>query len=164
MTQKNHNMQMAQILTESRVVSDLSVVEKREILAYLAGLFVLDIPGVGKKQILHEFLERERVGTTGIGMGIAIPHAKLPGLVYPLVALGRSVRGVDFDAMDGGKVHLIVALISPLAQTTEGTKIHLEALTAISRLLRSPSNRRRLLEAPDQKALFHAALAPPSID
>ena len=93
--------------------------------------------------MLHVLLEREKLGSTGIGDGIAIPHGKLAGLDEMVVAFGRSREGIDFEAMDGKPVHLFFLLMAP--ENSAGQ--HLKALAKISRMLKDAGFRKNLLEA-----------------
>lgn len=148
-------MHLAQLIPESRVFPDLPVRDKRETLLQLATVFADSVDHLDRDEIFKIFWERENLGSTGIGQGIAIPHGRVRGLLTPLAILARCVEGIDFDAMDGQPVHLLVALLSP----TGSNKAHLEALSMISRLLRLPKKRRELMSAPDQSAMFQAMLA-----
>ena len=93
--------------------------------------------------MLRVLLEREKLGSTGIGDGIAIPHGKLAGLDEILVAFGRSREGIAFEAMDGKPVHLFFFLMAP--ENSAGR--HLKALAKISRMLKDAAFRENLLEA-----------------
>ncbi len=93
--------------------------------------------------MLHVLLEREKLGSTGIGDGIAIPHGKLAGLDEMVIAFGRSREGIDFEAMDGKPVHLFFLLMAP--ENSAGQ--HLKALAKISRMMKDELYRRALLEA-----------------
>ncbi|MBF0370556.1 MAG: PTS sugar transporter subunit IIA [Magnetococcales bacterium] len=148
-------MQMQQLLAPSRVIVDMAVDDKKAVLSQMAEILAADLPDVSAGEILQVFKEREQLGTTGIGQGIAIPHGKLVGITTPMAALARVSGGIDFDAMDGKSVHLVMALLSPLGSSVP----HLKALSSISRLLRSQASRDRLLAASDAQALFEATLA-----
>lgn len=148
-------MHISQLITSARVVLDLSGTTKREVLAPLAEVLARDVPKFSVRGILDVLAERERLGSTGIGKGIAIPHGRLSGLSVPIAALGRSGPGVAFDTLDGKPAHLIVALLSPL----NDNKTHLASLAAISRFLQRKSVRDRLCAAPDHPALFAEIIA-----
>ncbi len=99
--------------------------------------------------VLESLHEREQLGSTGFGRGVAIPHARVEGLTRPMAACLRLDQPVDFDAADGMPVDLVFGLISP----AEGGTAHLHALAAISRLLRDEAMHEALTEAPDEEAL-----------
>lgn len=100
--------------------------------------------------IVRALLDREELGSTGIGDGVAIPHAKIPGLPGLVAGFGRAQDGVAFDAMDNGPVHLFFVLLVP--ENSAG--MHLKALARISRLLKSAELRQSLLDAADPQELY----------
>jgi PTS system nitrogen regulatory IIA component len=95
-------------------------------------------------------MDRERLGSTGIGDGVAIPHGKTEQIDKMVIACGRSHEGVDFESMDGRPTHLFFLLLAPENTTGE----HLKALAKLSRLLKDPSFRQEFLAAEDQSDLF----------
>lgn len=104
--------------------------------------------------VYKALIARERLGSTGVGESVAIPHAKIPGLASLTAAFGRSVPGVPFDAIDSQPVRLVFVLLVP--ENSAGA--HLKALARIARLLKSPSFRDRLLSLPDAASIFDAFL------
>jgi len=101
-------------------------------------------------RLVQILVERERLGSTGIGEGVAIPHGKVPGLVTMVAAFGRSRAGVDFRAIDGRPARLFLALFAP--ENSAGA--HLKALARVSRLFRVPTFRETILAAPDAAAIL----------
>lgn len=95
-------------------------------------------------------LEREKLGSTGIGEGIAIPHGKMKGIDRILCAFGRSKEGVDFDAIDKKPVHIFFLLLAP----EDSAGLHIQMLSRISRILRDPSFRKHLTEQGDDRGLY----------
>ncbi len=143
-------MNMRDVLKESCVIADLKGGTKEEVLTELASSFkraglVQDVV-----ETVAVILERERLGSTGIGDGVAIPHGKMKGLSRILCAFGRSKKGVDFDAVDGKPVHIFFLLLAP----EDSAGLHIQMLSRISRILRDPSFRKRLIEEGDDKELF----------
>lgn len=102
------------------------------------------------QRLLETLQEREKLGSTGIGEGVAIPHGKVPGLTGLLASFGRSVAGVDFRAIDGRPTHLFFALFAP--ENSAGA--HLKALARISRIFKNPGFRDAILKAPDAAEVF----------
>ena len=101
--------------------------------------------------MLYEVItEREKLGSTGIGEGVAIPHGKLKNIGNLLISFGRSREGVDFDSMDGKPAHLFFLLIAP----EESVGVHLKTLARISKLLKSQDVRKRLLDAETAEEIF----------
>jgi PTS system nitrogen regulatory IIA component len=143
-------MNMKDALRESCVIADLKGGTKEEVLTELvsalkdAGL----VQDVG--QAVGVILEREKLGSTGIGDGVAIPHGKMKGLNRILCVFGRSKEGIDFDAVDGKPVHIFFLLLAP----EDSAGLHIQMLSRISRILRDPSFRKRLIEEGDDRDLF----------
>ena len=100
--------------------------------------------------VLEYLEERERLGSTGFGRGVAIPHARMPGLSRPVAALMKLERPVDFAAADGLPVDLVFGLLSP----ANSGATHLHALAALSRLVRDEGVHEALLNAPNAEAIY----------
>ena len=138
-------MKLAPLLSPEVVASSLEARDRHGVLAELAGLLQgegLVDPGMDLVTILEN---REELGSTGIGGGLAIPHVRLKSIPSLRVALGRSLNGVEFGAADGQPVHIFFLLLAP----EEATGEHLKALAGISRLLKSPGVKEALLAAED---------------
>jgi PTS system fructose-specific IIA component/PTS system nitrogen regulatory IIA component len=127
-------MKFSELFPKAHIVADLAATGKddaiREMIKHLGAAGALPkahAPGVEKT-----ILRREELGTTGIGKGIAIPHAKCPGLTGLCGGFGRSVKGVEFSALDGRPVHLIFML----ASSPDAVEQHLEALRKITTLIK----------------------------
>jgi mannitol/fructose-specific phosphotransferase system IIA component (Ntr-type) len=103
-----------------------------------------------KGALVQKLLEREQLGSTGVGAGVAIPHCKLPGLRQGIVAVGLAPGGVDFGAADGEPVKLFFVVLSPAAAPAE----HLQVLAAISRWIRADRHAERILELDDPQAVY----------
>jgi len=143
-------VEIADIMTPEAVILDLpSCRSKRQVLKELARQ-AAPLAHVDQQRLLDALMERERLGTTGIGNGIAIPHAKLDDLdrLYGLFA--RLDLPVDFEALDDQPSDLIFLLLAPNAADTESLK----ALARISRLLRNPGVRQRLRQEPDRHKVY----------
>jgi PTS system nitrogen regulatory IIA component len=143
-------MKLIDILPESLVIPELQGCSKDELLRELAEHMAATHPEIDAAQ-LHEVLwERERLGSTAIGDGIAIPHGKLSGLRTVLAAFGRHPKGVDFQSLDGNPTRLFFLLVAP----EDSVGQHLKALARVSRLLKEPAFRERLLAAPDRSEIY----------
>ncbi|OIP89192.1 MAG: PTS fructose transporter subunit IIA [Syntrophobacterales bacterium CG_4_8_14_3_um_filter_58_8] len=143
-------MKITEMLKREFVLEQLKAGNKRDALAELAGVFAQGRINVDSEAMLHVLLERERLGSTGIGDGIAIPHGKLPGLEEMVVSFGRSREGIAFEAMDGKPVQLFFLLMAP--ENSAGQ--HLKALAKISRMLKDANFRKNLLDAKMHEDLF----------
>ena len=130
-------------------VAILSADDKQAVLEHLAALFARAW-GLDAALVLEHLEEREKLGSTGFGRGVAIPHARIPGINRPLTAVLRLARPIDFAAADGLPVDIVFGLLSP--ENSGAT--HLRALAAISRLLRDEAVHEALSDAPDAEALF----------
>jgi nitrogen PTS system EIIA component len=143
-------MKIAEMLRKEFVLEELKARNKHDALAELAGVFAKGKIKANPEAILHVLLERERLGSTGIGDGIAIPHGKVKGLDEMVVSFGRSREGIEFEAIDGKPVHLFFLLIAP--ENSAGQ--HLKALAKMSRMLKDQAFRINLLHAEMHEDLF----------
>lgn len=143
-------MKISDVLRQEDIIPALSAKGKDDVLAELAGKLVERHPELDRDDLLRILYERERLGSTGIGDGIAIPHGKIKRMDGLAVVVGRSRPGVDFNALDGRPVHLFFLLIAP----EEAIGIHLKMLARISRILKDPVVRKGLLSAADADAIF----------
>jgi PTS system nitrogen regulatory IIA component len=143
-------MKLTDILTKGLVLPDLQARNKRAVMEELCQTLSRERPELSAQALMEVLLERERLGSTGIGDGIAIPHGKLPNLSDLLLSFGRSQAGVDFDSLDGKPAHLFFLVVAP--ENSAG--VHLKALARISRLLKSNAVRRELMQAKDAQEIF----------
>ncbi len=145
-------MRLADILKESSVIADVAGKAKKDIMSELVGQLKKAglIKDVGPAVAV--VMEREALGSTGIGDGVAIPHGKMKGAGNILCAFGRSISGVDFDAADGKPVHIFFLVLAPEDSASQ----HLTALSRISKILRDQSFRKKLLKLPDARAIYES--------
>ncbi len=143
-------MKITDFLTIDTIIPALQHNEKNDVLEELAKLLCASRAHLDKKKVLDVLLERERISTTAIGEGVAIPHGKLPGVDRVLGAFARSPEGVDFASLDGAPTYLFFALIAPENAAAD----HLKALARISRLLKDEGFRLRLLAGQSAEELF----------
>jgi len=137
-------------LKEDWVVSDLQGTDKTSVLRELASVLVKPCQAGSLEDLLRVLLEREKLESTGIGDGIAIPHGRLKKLKEFCVSFGRSAEGIDFDSIDGKPSHLFFLVMAPENSAVNNLKL----LGRIVTLLKDPSFKKRLMEAPSQKELF----------
>ncbi len=146
-------MRISDILDRGMVIGDCQSGSKEELLRVLASrLADHSALAATADSVFESLMNRERLGSTGVGGGVAIPHAKLSGLEYLVGCFVRAPQGVPFDAIDKGPVKLIFALLVP--ENSAG--MHLKALARISRLLKDESFRNTLLSEADGEGLFRA--------
>jgi len=143
-------MKITDILSPDMVIADLKGVTKLDVLNELARALSARYKEIKLAELTAVLAERERLGSTAIGDGIAIPHGKLRGVTKIIGAFGRHAAGVDFDSLDGGPSHLFFVLLAP----EDSASLHLKALARVSRLLKEGSFRSRLLAAKDSAELY----------
>ncbi len=136
-------MKIMEMLKVEFIIDELKATNKRDVLTELIAVIAKGEGSFDPEAMLRVFWEREQLGSTGIGDGIAIPHGKLAGLDETVLAFGRSRKGVAFEALDGKPVHLFFLLAAP--ENSAGR--HLKALAKISRMLKDGVFRKNLLEA-----------------
>ena len=143
-------MRLIDILTQDCIVSDLKGRVKREVLEEMVAEVTFKFADLNKERLLEVILERERLGSTGIGYGVAIPHARLKGLNSVIILFGRSLSGVEFQALDERPAHLFFLIVAPEDSTTA----HIKILARISRLLQDAVLRNRLMVASTQEEIY----------
>ena len=130
-------------LCDRCIIPNLNSKSKEEALVSLAKRVSEIEPALDQNAVLFVLKEREQLGSTGIGGGVAIPHGKFPELDHMLIVVGRSPEGIPFDAMDNRPVHIMFLLLAPDNSTTPYLKI----LAQISRLLKTQEVHQRIMEA-----------------
>ena len=142
-------MRLIDLLDPEAVIPDLKAREKKDVLDELATAMAPGL-GVPADRLGRVLAEREKLGSTGIGDGIAIPHGKLEGIDGLRVGFARSRAGVDFEAMDGAPTHLFFVLMAP----EESVGDHLKMLARISRMLKDTAFRSRLMKAHSREEIL----------
>ena len=142
-------MKIVEFLRPDCVIHDLSGQTGPAVLAELCRPLVQS-QKVDAQRLLETLLEREKLGSTGIGEGVAIPHGKVPGLPGLVASFGRSVPGVDFRAIDGRPTHLFFTLFAP--ENSAGA--HLKALARISRIFKNAAFRDAIMKAADAAEVY----------
>lgn len=144
-------MKILDILEKDFIIPELKNGDKRGVLEEMVSDLVSRVEGLDKETILEVLLEREKLGSTGIGYGVAIPHGKLRGLDRLIVTFGRSSKGVDFQSLDSKPSHIFFLILAPENSTTA----HLKILARISRLLNDPIFRKRLLQSKTRDDIYN---------
>ncbi len=143
-------MKIIDLLAPNSILPDMQASNKKGALEELAKPLVPGSDGLELQKVMEVLLDRERLGSTGIGDNIAIPHGKLPQLTHLVLSFGRSLKGVDFDSMDGKPAQLFFMLLAPV----NSSGLHLKALAKISRMLMSQAFRDNLLKARDADEIY----------
>jgi len=143
-------MKLSEILEEVNIIPDLKAKDKKAVLEELAEVVVSHEPSLDKNSLVRILLEREHLGSTGIGDGVAIPHGKFHGISHPIISFGRSRQGLDFESMDGQPAFLFFLLVLP----ENAANIHLKALARIAKILKNSSFRKVLMEVPTKEEIY----------
>ena len=149
-------MSLTDIVAQNAIIPALKANSKKQALQELAAR-AAELTGQNEKQVLEILLQREKLGSTAVGNGVAIPHGKLPTLARLFGLFARLERPVNFEALDGQPVDLIFLLLAPEGAGAD----HLKALARIARLLRDPETTRKLRDLDNAEAI-HAVLSLPS--
>jgi PTS system nitrogen regulatory IIA component len=143
-------MKITDLLSPEMVLPDLKGANKSEVLKELATGLASKLPDVKLDELIAVLAERERLGSTAIGDGIAIPHGKISGVQKIVGAFGRHTQGVDFESLDGNPTQLFFVLVAP----EDSASLHLKALARVSRLLKDDTFRSRLIGAADADEIY----------
>ena len=143
-------MKIVDFVRPELIVPQLVGQEKGAVIRELARHLAANVVGVEEEALAKVLIERERLASTAIGEGVAIPHGKLDAVGKLVSCVGRAPAGVDFDSMDGRPTHLFFVLVAP----ENSTGVHLKALARISRLFKDPEFRTRLMRAKDAPELY----------
>jgi nitrogen PTS system EIIA component len=143
-------MKILDILAMDSIVPELKGKTKKQVLEELIDAVKRNKPQVDRDMLMKVLMERERLWSTGIGDGIAIPHGKLKDIDQLVLSFGRSTEGIDFESMDGKPVHLFFLLVAP--ESCSG--VHLRALAKIARLLKNGTVRKRLGKVDNREDIF----------
>jgi PTS system nitrogen regulatory IIA component len=150
-------MALNDIVAVNAVIPALKVNGKKQAIQEIAAR-AAELTGLSERLIFETLLQREKLGSTGIGHGIAIPHGKLPKLERLFGLFARLERPIDFESLDGQPVDLICLLLAPEGAGAD----HLKALARVARLLRDPDTANKLRESRDADALYAVLTMTPS--
>lgn len=142
-------MSLHDLIDNNSVIASLRVTTKKQALQEISER-ASAISGLPAREIFDSLLQRERLGSTGVGGGIAIPHGKLPRVTQMLGLFARLDKPIDYEALDGEPVDLIFLLLAPEAAGAD----HLKALSRVARALRDPSLTARLRATKDASGLY----------
>lgn len=142
-------MKILDVLPREAILADLRGQDKKSILEELVEP-IARLKGVDQGELVLVLMERERLGSTGIGSGIGIPHGKLKNLDELVLGFGLSRKGVDFESMDGRPTHIFFLLMTP----ENSTGLHLKVLARISKILKNDNFRGRLLGAATRDDIY----------
>jgi PTS system nitrogen regulatory IIA component len=142
-------MKILDVLPREAILADLKSKDKKAVIEELVAP-VAKACGTNHKDIVRVLMERERLGSTGIGGGIGIPHGKMKDLEALVLGFGLCREGVDFESLDGRPTHIFFLLLTP----ENSTGVHLKLLARISRVLKNDTFKQRLLNAADADEIY----------
>lgn len=128
---------------------------KKRVLESLSHMLAANTPAANAEKVFQVLLERERLGSTGLGRGVAIPHARVPGLPHTIGAMMTLKKPVDFEASDGQPIDIVFGLLVP----DESTDHHLQHLSRLVTLFRDADTCEKIRNAPDAEAIFELLLS-----
>jgi PTS system nitrogen regulatory IIA component len=144
-------MKIMDFLNKKAVAVNLRATDKEGVIKELVDLLFKAGDIKNRDELVHALMNRESLGSTGIGQGIGIPHAKTPNVKDVVAAFGLSQKGVNFDSLDGEPVYIFFLLVAP----EESAGPHLKALARISRMLKDKYFRDMLRKAKDEREALH---------
>ena len=147
-------MHLREVIQKDLVWPNLASPSKDEVIKELVRHMAQCTATLDETALYRALTEREKLGSTGVEDGIAIPHAKVSGLDRILLACGRSIKGIDFEAHDGNPTHLFFVLLAP----ANATGMHLKVLARLSRLLKEARVRAHLMAAASGDELYQAII------
>jgi len=147
-------MKLSEIIEEDNIIPELKASDKKGVLEELTKMISSHEPSIDKGTLIRVLVERERLGSTGIGDGVAIPHGKLSNVRRPIVSFGRSKKGLDFDSMDGQPTYLFFLIIAP--ENSSG--FHLQVLAKIAKILKNSAFRKKLMEADTKIEIYQTII------
>ncbi len=143
-------MRLTDYLTEEDILEDIPGSTKEEILTNLVDALVAKGKLPSREPYLSSLLKREALGTTAVGDGIAVPHARVDNLDSLVMAMVRFKKGVGFGSLDNAPVHILFLVLAP----QEATETHLRALAKVVTVLKDPETRKKILEAPTPQEVY----------
>jgi len=147
-------LKIAEILQEQCVVADIRGKTKREIITELVEALAKARLVKDVEPVVNVVMDREKLGSTGIGNGVAVPHGKLKSINNIMCAFGRSQNGVDFDAVDRAPVHIFFLVLAP----EDSASLHLKVLSRITKILRDQSLRKKIIKLTNVRELYTSIL------
>ena len=147
-------LEINDVLKKESVIPNLYSKTKSEVIRELSEKVATIYPNFNRENLISVLLEREKLCSTAVDEGVAIPHGKMSGISSIIVAFGRSIEGIDFESLDGNPTHLFILLIAP--ENSSG--VHLKLLARISRIFKNPDFRSRITKAGSQDEIYELIL------
>jgi PTS system nitrogen regulatory IIA component len=143
-------MKIADVLERKTIITNLEAKSKPEVIEELAERISSVYTNINQERLVEVLMEREKLCSTAVDSGVAIPHAKLSGISNIIAGFGRSAAGIDFDSLDAKKTHLFIVVIAP----ENSTGSHIQLLARISKIFKNPELRAEIMECESQDDIY----------
>ncbi|MFI5324403.1 MAG: PTS sugar transporter subunit IIA [Thermodesulfobacteriota bacterium] len=143
-------MKISEVLERKAIIPKLQSSSKLDVIRELATRLSSVYPNIHDEKLIDALMEREKLCSTAVDSGVAIPHAKMSGISGIIAGFGRSSEGIDFDSLDGKPTHLFILLVAP--ENTIGA--HIQLLARISKIFKNPELRTRLMNMESQEEIY----------
>jgi PTS system nitrogen regulatory IIA component len=147
-------MKISDVLERETIIPDLQSRTKPDVIRELAGNLAAAHPGINNEKLIEVLMEREKLCSTAVDSGVAIPHAKMTGISDIIAGFGRSIEGIDYDSLDAELTHLFIILVAP--ETSIGA--HIQLLARISKIFRNPDLRTKLMTLETQDEIYDSII------
>jgi len=147
-------MKISDVLERETIIPDLQSRTKEDVIRELAENLASAHPGINDDKLIEVLMEREKLCSTAVDSGVAIPHAKLSGISDIIAGFGRSVEGIDYDSLDAELTHLFIILVAP--ETSIGA--HIQLLARISKIFRNPDLRAKLMTLETKDEIYDSII------
>ncbi len=147
-------MKISDVLERKTIIPNLHSKTKPDVIKELAENIASAYPNINDERLVEVLMEREKLCSTAVDFGVAIPHAKLSGISNIIAGFGRSAQGIDFDSLDSKKTHLFIILIAP--ENSVGD--HIQLLARISKIFKNPDLRARLMDCESQDEIYESII------
>jgi PTS system nitrogen regulatory IIA component len=147
-------MKISDVLERKTVIPNLQSRSKPDVIRELAENLASAYPNINDEKLIEVLMEREKLCSTAVDSGVAIPHAKLSGISSIIAGFGRSLEGIDYDSLDAKLTHLFIILVAP--ETSIGS--HIQLLARISKVFKNPDLRAKLMTLETQEEIYDSII------
>jgi len=147
-------MKISDVLERNTIIPDLQSRTKPDVIRELSESLASTHPGINNEKLIEVLMEREKLCSTAVDSGVAIPHAKMTGISDIIAGFGRSVEGIDYDSLDAELTHLFIILVAP--ETSIGA--HIQLLARISKIFRNPELRSKLMTLETRDEIYDSII------
>ena len=147
-------MKISDVLERKAIIPKIQSRSKPDVIRELAEKLASVYPNVHDEKLIEVLMEREKLCSTAVDSGVAIPHAKMSGISDIIAGFGKSTEGIDFDSLDGRPTHLFILLVAP--ENTIGA--HIQLLARISKIFKNPELRTRLMSLESQDDIYDSII------